>query len=161
MLKPTVEVRNEGGVLVAEFWDCLRLDPNPVRDLRQHYEAHVRSKGKPDLVISHLNEPVTILRNVAATEGRHWVGIELVGQDHRDVVGGRVKLETPAGTLTRFVKGGGSFASTNDRRLLFGLGSETTVGKLTVYWPWGESQVFIDLTADRYWKLVEGRSAPK
>ncbi len=51
MLKPTVEVRNEGGVLVAEFWDCLRLDPNPVRDLRQHYEAHLRTKGKPDLVV--------------------------------------------------------------------------------------------------------------
>ncbi len=51
MLKPMVEVRDEGGVLVAEFWDCLRLDPNPVRDLRQHYEAHVRSKGKPDLVV--------------------------------------------------------------------------------------------------------------
>jgi len=51
MLKPMVEVKNEGGVLVAEFWDCLRLDPNPVRDLRQHYESHVRSKGKPDLII--------------------------------------------------------------------------------------------------------------
>jgi anti-anti-sigma factor len=51
MLKPMVEVRNEGGILVAEFWDCLRLDPNPVRDLRQHFEAHVRSKGRPDLVI--------------------------------------------------------------------------------------------------------------
>ena len=51
MLKPMVEVRSEDGFLVAEFWDCLRLDPNPVRDLRQHYEAHVRSKGKPDLVV--------------------------------------------------------------------------------------------------------------
>jgi anti-anti-sigma factor len=51
MLKPRVEVRNEGGVLVAEFWDCLRLDPNPVRDLRQCYETHVKSKGKPDLVV--------------------------------------------------------------------------------------------------------------
>ncbi len=51
MLKPKVEVRNEGGVLVAEFWDCLRLDPNPVRDLRQHYETHLRSKGKPDLIV--------------------------------------------------------------------------------------------------------------
>ncbi len=51
MLKPKVEVRNEGGILVAEFWDCLRLDPNPVRDLRQHYEAHLRAKGKPDLVV--------------------------------------------------------------------------------------------------------------
>ena len=51
MLKPMVEVKVEGGFLVAEFWDCLRLDPNPVRDLRQHYETHVRSKGKPDLVV--------------------------------------------------------------------------------------------------------------
>lgn len=51
MLKPTVEVRDEGGVLVAEFWDCLRLDPNPVRELRQHYESHVRAKGKPDVVV--------------------------------------------------------------------------------------------------------------
>jgi anti-anti-sigma factor len=51
MLKPMVEVKDEGGILVAEFWDCLRLDPNPVRDLRQHYETHVRSKGKPDLVV--------------------------------------------------------------------------------------------------------------
>lgn len=51
MLKPMVEVRNEGGILVAEFWDCLRLDPAPVRDLRQHYESHIRAKGKPDLVV--------------------------------------------------------------------------------------------------------------
>lgn len=51
MLNPKVEVKVDGGVLVAEFWDCLRLDPNPVRDLRQHYEAHVKAKGKPDLVV--------------------------------------------------------------------------------------------------------------
>ncbi len=51
MLKPSVEVRNENGVLVAEFWDCLRLDPAPVRDLRAHYEAHLRAKGRPDLVV--------------------------------------------------------------------------------------------------------------
>lgn len=51
MLNPSVEVRNEGGVLVAEFWDCLRLDPAPVRELRTHYEAHVKAKGRPDVVV--------------------------------------------------------------------------------------------------------------
>ena len=51
MLKPMVEVRNEGGTLVAEFWDCLRLDPAPVRDLRAHLEAHLKAQGRPDLVI--------------------------------------------------------------------------------------------------------------
>lgn len=51
MLKPAVQVCNEGGVLVAEFWDCLRLDPAPVQDLRKELEAHLRGGGRPDVVV--------------------------------------------------------------------------------------------------------------
>jgi len=51
MLKPMVQVREQDGLLVAEFWDCLRLDPAPVQDLRKHYEAHLRAGNRPDLVI--------------------------------------------------------------------------------------------------------------
>jgi anti-anti-sigma factor len=51
MLKPSVEVRDEQGILVAEFWDCLRLDPAPVQELRRHYEARLRAKGRPELVV--------------------------------------------------------------------------------------------------------------
>jgi anti-anti-sigma factor len=51
MLKPSIETHNVDGVLVAEFWDSLRLDPAPVQDLRNHYEAHLKSQGRPDLVI--------------------------------------------------------------------------------------------------------------
>src|ERR1700730_14842036 len=51
MLKPRVQVRNEGGVLVAEFWDCLRLDPALVQDLRKEFDAHMRGKGRPELVV--------------------------------------------------------------------------------------------------------------
>ena len=51
MLKPTVEVRDEDGALIAEFWDCLRLDPAPVRDLRQHFETHIRETRRANLVV--------------------------------------------------------------------------------------------------------------
>jgi anti-anti-sigma factor len=51
MLKPTVQVHNEDGILIAEFWDCLRLDPAPVQDLRRHYEAHLQRPGRPELVV--------------------------------------------------------------------------------------------------------------
>ena len=54
MLKPSVQVVDEDGVLVAEFWDCLRLDPAPVKDLRQHFEQHTKAGGRPDLVIDLL-----------------------------------------------------------------------------------------------------------
>jgi anti-anti-sigma factor len=51
MLKPSVQVHNMDGILVAEFWDCLRLDPAPVQELRTHYEAHIRGQGRPELVV--------------------------------------------------------------------------------------------------------------
>lgn len=54
MLKPTVQVHNLDGVMVAEFWDCFRLDPAPVQDLRKQYEAHLGAKARPELVIDLL-----------------------------------------------------------------------------------------------------------
>ncbi len=54
MMKPSVEVHTEKHALVAEFWECLRLDPAPVRELRSKYEAHVRSGGRPMLVVDLL-----------------------------------------------------------------------------------------------------------
>ena len=117
--------------------------------------------GKVDLVISHVNEPVTILRNVAPTDGRQWVGIELIGKQNQDLVGAKVVLEGSTSPQTRFVKGGGSFASTNDRRLMFGLGTQTKVNKVTVYWPGGRTQEFTGLQPGRYWRLLEGEPAPR
>jgi anti-anti-sigma factor len=51
MLKPSLEAHVVDGVLVAEFWDCLRLDPAPVQDLRTHFESHLKAKGRPELVV--------------------------------------------------------------------------------------------------------------
>ena len=45
MLKPSVQIHNENGILIAEFWDCWRLDPAPVQELRARYEAHLRKRG--------------------------------------------------------------------------------------------------------------------
>ncbi len=51
MLKPSVQIHNMDGILVAEFWDCLRLDPAPVQEIRKHYEAHLQGRGRPELVV--------------------------------------------------------------------------------------------------------------
>lgn len=54
MLKPSVQVGLENGRFVAEFWDCLRLDPAPVQDLRTQFDEHLRKGGAPDLVVDLL-----------------------------------------------------------------------------------------------------------
>jgi hypothetical protein len=116
----------------------------------------LNNDGRIDLVISNVNEPVVILRNVYES-GNHWLGIELKGDDHRDIIGSRVILESAQGKQTRFTHSGGSYASTSDPRLMFGLGKDDKIDKITVVWSHtGKEQVFKDLAVDHYWRITEG-----
>ena len=118
--------------------------------------------GKPDVVISHCDEPVVLLRN-DVDNGNHWLGVELSGRPYRDAVGARLSLEVGGRRLVRAVKGGGSYLSSGDRRVVFGLGADSAVQRLTVRWPSGRTQVWEGavLAADRYWTLVQGDSQPQ
>ncbi len=120
--------------------------------------------GWPDVVVSHQNAPVAILRNVAGTtlgKGNHWLGIKLVGKSDRDLVGTTATLEVNGRRLTHFVKGGGSYLSTSDPRVRFGIGPTEKVGRLTVKWPGGSEQHFDGLQVDRYWRATEGEAVAK
>jgi hypothetical protein len=136
-----------------------------------YFETPVRGRGVaigdldndgwPDLVVSHTNTPVVMLKNQVArgeSHPHHWLGLELLGRDHRDIVGSTVTLEGGGRKLTRFIKGGGSYLSSSDRRLLFGLGEQAAVERVTVKWSWGESQTWHKLDADQYWQLKEGEA---
>jgi hypothetical protein len=113
--------------------------------------------GRTDLVISHVNEPVAVLRGVGG-QGCHWLGVQLAGTDHACVVGARVELHVGKRTLTRFAKGGGSYLSSGDRRLVFGLGKESQPGRLTVTWPDGTRQHFDGLAPDCYHQIIQGQA---
>lgn len=115
--------------------------------------------GWPDLVVSQSNRPVTVLRNIAGqTEPAHWFGLELVGKNNRPVMGATVRIEIGERQLTRFTKSGGSYLSSSDPRILFGLGQVSQVLKLSVQWPWGEVQQWdtAELAIDQYWRAEEG-----
>ncbi|MDX1612574.1 MAG: CRTAC1 family protein, partial [Candidatus Thermoplasmatota archaeon] len=75
-----------------------------------------------------------------ASEHR-WLRVELVGTDNaRDAFGAKVTVTTEDGRVQHLWKAsGGSYAGSNDPRLLFGLG-EATRGNVTVTWPGGHVQ---------------------
>jgi hypothetical protein len=112
--------------------------------------------GRVEVVISHINEPATILRNVSSPE-HHWLGVQLVGAGHADVVGAKVVLEAGGRKQTRFAKGGGSYASSSDRRLVFGLGKTDKIDRLTVTWADGKRQEWTGLASDRYHVVTQGQ----
>ncbi len=115
--------------------------------------------GRTDLVINHMNEPVTVLRGIGG-QGNHWIGVRLEGKNHACTVGARAVWEANGQRQTRFAKGGGSYASSSDRRLLFGLGQEPT-GRLIVTWPDGSAQKFDGLAVDRYYRITQGSDKPE
>ncbi len=100
-----------------------------------------------------------MLRGIGGRE-HHWLGIELLGKDHACVVGARAVLDVGELRLTRFAKGGGSYASAGDRRMVFGLGKGAP-GRVTVNWPDGTAQSFDNLAADRYYRIVQGNDKPQ
>jgi hypothetical protein len=116
----------------------------------------LNNDGKVDLIVSHMNEPVAVLRNISQ-EKNHWLGVELRGKDHADVVGARVCLAADGRKQWRFAKGGGSYASSGDRRAVFGMGKTERVERLTVIWPDGQQQQWTGLAPDRYYRATQGK----
>lgn len=117
--------------------------------------------GHPDLVINHVNEPVAVLRNVAT--GNNWIGFELARPGNLDFTGARVTVFSGSRQFVRFAKGGGSYMSSGDRRMLIGLGELEAADKVEVQWPSGEPrlQQFASPAVGRYWRLMQGSAAPK
>jgi hypothetical protein len=76
-------------------------------------------------------------------------------------VGARVVVTVDGKEQTRHARGGASYLSAHDPRLLFGLGKADRVGKVTVVWPSGKEQEWKgeQFKTDRYWILTEGKDA--
>ncbi len=118
--------------------------------------ADFDNDGRVEIAAINTNEPAALLHNQADTQGRHWIGLKLAGKDRRDVVGTRIVLETAGIKQTRFAYGGGSYASSSDRRFVFGLDDAKAIDRLTVIWPDQKEQTFPGLELDRYYLLTQG-----
>ncbi len=112
--------------------------------------------GRLDLFVTNLNQRPTLWRNVVG--GQHnWLGLRLVGEAaNSQGVGARVYLWSGGRQQRRDVLCGDSFLSSSDRRLHFGLGGETAVDSLHIYWPGGDLQRLKDLPVNAYSVVVEG-----
>jgi hypothetical protein len=55
------------------------------------------------------------------------------------------------------VMSGGSFESSNDFRIHFGLGTTTTVDKVEIRWPDGAKETYSIPSVDRYFAIEEGK----
>jgi hypothetical protein len=117
--------------------------------------------GKIDVVIENIDGKPKILRNTSP-DTNHWLTLRLAGrQRNRLAIGAKVKLSAGPNVQIGEVRSGGSYLSQNDLRLHFGLGRSTKVEKIEVRWPSGTTEVYRDVSADKFYLLVEGDPAAK
>ncbi len=112
--------------------------------------------GFLDIVVTSLNEKPRVLLN-SGNNGNHWLLMEVTGRvSNRDGIGTRVKLTTESGRiLYNLVSPSVGFMSTSDRRLHFGLGSETLIKSIEIQWPRGTVQQLTNIRADQILKIEE------
>jgi enediyne biosynthesis protein E4 len=112
--------------------------------------------GKMDVVINNADRPPTLLRNVNS-DHHHWVELKLVGGvgSPRDAVGATVYLTGSNETQRGDVLSGGSYLSSNDPRVHFGLGDASALPSLTIYWPSGTHEIIKLPAIDRIFTVAE------
>jgi enediyne biosynthesis protein E4 len=115
--------------------------------------------GRLDVLINNLNQPAQLLRNTRAT-GNEWVGFLLEGRrGNRDGIGARVTVTAPGLRRVDWRRSGGSYVSSSDPRLHFGLGSHGGPVDVRIEWPRGHTEIVRGVNPGSYYRIVEGSGA--
>lgn len=114
--------------------------------------------GKLDVVINALDGFPGLLRNVSPDKN-HWIEFALTGgaKSPRDAVGATVYLTAHQIRQRGDVTSGGSYESSSDPRVHFGLGDATVITAVEVHWPSGARERFPAPKVDRIVSLIEGK----
>jgi hypothetical protein len=114
--------------------------------------------GKVDVVINCIDHTPVLLRNVNP-DTNHWVGLKLIGGPKvpRDAIGATVYVTSGGIKQRADVMSGGSFESSNDQRLHFGLGQSKIIDALEIHWPGGEVEHVTLPGVDRIFAIEQGK----
>ena len=117
-----------------------------------------RSDGKIDVVINNVDGVPSLLRNVNP-DHHHWVELKLIGGpgSPRDAVGSTVYLNSGAISQRGDVLSGGSYLSSNDFRVHFGLGDASSVNVVEIHWPSGDRESIKLPAIDRIYTVTQGK----
>lgn len=120
----------------------------------------IDNDGDTDVLITNNNGPARLLLN-ESPGGKYWLGVILIDKYGGAAQGAQAILTDGSGRKQlRAVSPAGSYLSSNDPRLLFGLTNATGKPQVLVRWPGGKKERWSDLERNQYHILNQGSGAP-
>ena len=118
----------------------------------------VDNDGDTDVLITNNAGPARLLINTRGQDAA-WIGFAATTVAGRDAYGASISIDIGGSAILRRVRADGSYASSNDPRVLIGLGDRKAGERYraTVTWPDGRTEIFTDLVGGRYHRLVLGQ----
>ena len=147
--KRFVDVSKGSGEIFTEKWAARGLAT-----------GDLDNDGRVDVVVTSNDGPAWVLMNETPAVG-HWITLKLIGvKSNRDGIGAQVEIATDLGKQYATVSSAGSYQSSSDPRVHFGLGASVVVKSIHVRWPSGVVQTIENIKADQIFNVTE-TVAPK
>jgi len=155
--EPLQVFHDNGDGSFSDVSDQSGLNGGPLLSRRGTAFGDIDNDGSIDVVVYNAGAPPSVYLN-QTRNGNHRVLFRLVGtKSNNAAIGARVTVATASMEQMDEVRGGGSYLSSNDQRLHFGLGSEQLIKRVTILWPSGLKEELKDVPADAIYTVVEGQ----
>jgi hypothetical protein len=109
-----------------------------------------------DIVVNHLDRPVSFLRNDSLSENRA-IAVQLCSPGHQPLEGSRIELVQAGVTQTLPIYAGGSYFTDSQREWIIGTGSAERVDELVIYWSDGRVDRWSDVETNARWQFRPGQ----
>jgi hypothetical protein len=116
------------------------------------------SDGDLDFVVVHHHKPSVVLWNESPRRGSYLIARLRGSGANRDAIGARLRARIGSREILRSIDGGGSYISSSDAKVHFGLGEATQIDRLEIRWPSGNVEVKSNLPVNQTIEWVEGSS---
>jgi tetratricopeptide (TPR) repeat protein len=116
--------------------------------------------GKEDFAVSHLDSRASLVTNESEST-RGAISLHLTGTlSARDPIGANVTVIVDGRQMTRQLLAGDGYEASNQRLLVFGMGTAEFADQIQVEWPSGLKQTFAGVSSGSELRLIEGRAEP-
>ena len=115
----------------------------------------INNDGTLDVLVSTNGGPAALFKNTGATN--HSLRIKLVGtKSNRDGLGATVRVTNGSDTQAKMLTSGGSYLSSSELILTFGLGDHAKADVIEIRWPSGQADHANNVPADQIITVKEG-----